>query len=255
MLDVQGEPYPKRRVEPMSGLMLLVTVAALAGAAWLRFGRSSASGAPVAVVGAEAPPLRLSDPETAEPVVLAGLNTKVVWVVFWSAGAPSGRKCLAELETASRRLRMHRRFAMVTAAVEIDDPAAVRAVVREAGFTLPTYLVGAETRRRFHAENADPPLHVLIDAGGRVLAMARDNGSTSIGRMAEHARRRLDEIDPQGETRFASGSIRRRVLSEHRSLALGASPVLAEHPTRLACHRGHPPRAGLRCTLAEPRRM
>jgi hypothetical protein len=204
VVDVTSEPYPKRRVEPMSGLMLLVTVAALAGAAWLRFGRSSASEPPAVVVSAEAPPLRLNDLETSEPVVLAGLNTKVVWVVFWSAGASSGRSCLAELETASRRLRMHRRFAMVTAAVEIDDPAAVRVAVRNADFKLPTYLAGAETRQRFHAENADPPLHVLIDAGGRVLAMARGDDPPTVGRIAEEARRRLEEIDPLGETRFAS---------------------------------------------------
>jgi peroxiredoxin len=202
-VEVKSEPYPKRRVEPMSGLMLLVTIVALAGAAWLRFGRSSVLQAPAAVIGAEAPPLRLNDLETSEPVVLAGLNTKVVWLVFWSAAAPSGRSCLAELEAASRRLRMHRRFAMVTAAVEIDDPAVVRNAVQKADFQLPTYLAGAEIRRRFRAENADPPLHVLIDAGGRVLAMARGNGSSAIGRIAEEARRRLDEIDPLGETRFA----------------------------------------------------
>ncbi len=202
-MDVQSEPYPKRRVEPLSGLMLLVTIAALAGAGWLRFGRSTTREVTAAVVGAEAPPLRLVDLETSQPVVLAGLNSKVVWVVFWSAGAPSGRSCLAELQTASRRLRMHRRFAMVTAAIEIDDPAAVRGAVREAEFQLPTYLAGAETRRRFHAENADPPLHVLIDAGGRVLAMARGDGQSAIGRIADEARRRLDEIDPLGETRFA----------------------------------------------------
>ena len=38
---------------------------------------------------------------------------------------------------------------------------------------LPAYLATPETRRRFRAEVADPPLHILIDAGGRVLAMAR----------------------------------------------------------------------------------
>jgi hypothetical protein len=134
-------------------------------------------------VGAEAPPLRLTDPETSEPIVLVGLRDKVVWVVFWSAASPSGRSSLAELETASRRLRMHRRFAAVAAAV--------------------VYLAGPETRRRFHAESADPPLHVLIDAGGRILAMARGGGQPTIGRIAELARRRLDEIDPLGETRFA----------------------------------------------------
>jgi hypothetical protein len=203
-VDVTSEPYPKRRIDAMGGLMMLVTLAALAGAAWLRYGRSSATEASIAAVGAEAPPLRLIDPETSEPVVLVGLNSKVVWVVLWSAKASSGRSCLAELEAATKRLRTHRRFAMVTAAVESDDPAAVRAAVRAAGVTLPVYLAGPETRRRFRAENADPPLHILIDAGGRVLAMAQGDGQPTIGRIAEEARRRLDELDPVGETRFAS---------------------------------------------------
>ena len=34
--------------------------------------------------------------------------------------------------------------------------------------------------------------------------MARGDGQPTIGRIAEQARRRLDELDPIGETRFAS---------------------------------------------------
>jgi hypothetical protein len=203
-VELESEPYPKRRVDAMTGLMMLATLVALASAAWMRFGRSSSPVAPDATVGAEAPALRLIDPETAEPIVLVGLNDKVVWVVFWSAASPSGRACLSEVESASRRLRMHRRFAMVAAAVELEDPAKVRAAAREAEFQRPVYLAGPETRRRFRAESADPPLHVLIDAGGRILAMARGDGQPTIGRIAEQARRRLDEIDPGGEMRFAS---------------------------------------------------
>jgi hypothetical protein len=168
---------------------------------------------------------------------------------------------------------MHRRFAMVPAAVEIDDPAAVSAAVREAHFTPPTYLVGPETRRRFHAETADPPLHVLIDVGGRVLAMIRDNGSTSIGRMAEHARRRLDEVDPQGETRFASATTHRRATEAGAGFSRegeppcepappsgsdGASPSPSD-PFRpgatLGMDRRDLPPPGPRCTLAESERM
>ena len=99
---------------------------------------------------------------------------------------------------------------MVTAAVEADDPAAVRTAVEAAGVDLPVYLAGPETRRRFHAQDADPPLHVLIDAGGRILAMARGDGRPTIDRIAEQARRRLDELDPIGETRFASATPRPR---------------------------------------------
>ena len=89
-MDVTSEPYPKRRIDSMGGLMMLVTLAALCGTAWLRLGRGSAPEATTAAIGVEAPPLRLIDPETSEPVVLVGLNSKVVWVVFWSAAAPSG---------------------------------------------------------------------------------------------------------------------------------------------------------------------
>ena len=124
-MDMTGEPYPKRRIDAMSGVLMLVTVAALAGVAWMRLGWSSTPVGSTAAVGAEAPPLRLIDLETSEPVVLVGLTSKVVWVVFWSAGSPSGQSCLTALEAATRRLRTHRRFAMVTAAVESDDPAAV----------------------------------------------------------------------------------------------------------------------------------
>ena len=85
-MDMTGEPYPKRRIDSMSGLMIMVTFAALSGTAWMRFGRGSG---PEGFDGRllEAPPLRLIDPETAEPVVLVGLNSKVVWVVFSSATA------------------------------------------------------------------------------------------------------------------------------------------------------------------------
>jgi hypothetical protein len=203
-VDLESEPYPKRRVDAMTGLMMVMTLIALTGAAWLRFGRPASAEVSSATVGAEAPPLRLTDPETSEPVVLVGLHDTVVWVVFWSAASPSGQACLAELEKASRRLRIHRRFAMIAAAIEIDDPAKVQAAAREADFKPPIYLAGPETRQRFHAQSAAPPLHVLIDAGGRVLAMARGNGEPTIGRIAEQARRRLDEIDPGGEMRFAS---------------------------------------------------
>ncbi len=93
---------------------------------------------------------------------------------------------------------------MITAAVESDDPAGVARVVADEGLKLPAYLADPETRRRFHTEGGDPPLHILIDADGRVLAMARGDGRPTIDRIAEAARRRLDELDPQGETRFVS---------------------------------------------------
>jgi hypothetical protein len=197
----------RRRVDVVTALMSVVTVAAVVGAAWLRYGPTSSREQPAAgdvSVGAEAPPLRLLDLKTSEPMVLVGLSDRVVWLVFWSAGSPSGRACLPELEAAWKKLKGHRRFALVTAAVEADDPGVVRAAIEDSGVDLPVYLASPETRRRFHAQAADPPLHVVIDAGGQVVAMARHSGPSTIDRIAKQVRRRLDELDPIGETRFAA---------------------------------------------------
>ena len=54
------------------------------------------------------------------------------------------------------------------------------------------------------APSADPPLHVLIDAAGHVIAMARGAGRPTIDRIADQAKRQLDELDPLGDTRFVS---------------------------------------------------
>lgn len=205
-MEVTGEPYPKRRVDLVTAVMMVLTLIALGGTAWLRFGRSPFSAeSSMAAVGSPAPPLRLIDRETSEPVVLVGLNRKVVWAVFWSSRSPkgTGTSCLAELQSATTGLRTHRRLAIIAAAVESDDPGAVEKAVSAGGITLPVYLASPETRRRFHAENADPPLHVLIDAGGKVLAMARGDGRQTIDRIAAIVRHRLDELDPLGGTRFA----------------------------------------------------
>jgi hypothetical protein len=201
---------PRRRIDAMSGLMSAITLAAVLGTVWVRFGPPSRE-APMVAVGRAAPPLRLLDVETSEPLVLIGLEGKVVWVVFWSAEAASGRSCLTELAAAGKRLRAHRRFALVTAAVEAGDPRRVRATVAALGVDLPVYLAGAATLRQFGAERADPPLHVLIDADGRVRAMARGAGRATIERFAAQAGRRLDELDPLGETRFADADGRRFV--------------------------------------------
>ena len=208
MDDASTDRPARRRIDVISAMMSVITVASIVGIAWLRYGptssRERASTGDVAM-DTEAPPLRLLDLKTAEPLVLFGLGDRVVWVVFWSAGAPSGRECLLELEPAWKRLRAHRRFAMVTAAVEAGEPARVRGVVEGNGIHLPVYLASPETQRLFHAQGGDLPLHVLIDAGGRVIAMARHAGRPTIDRIAEQVRRRLEELDPIGDTRFAAG--------------------------------------------------
>jgi hypothetical protein len=208
MDDVPTDKPTRRRIDVISAMMSMITVVSIMGFAWLRYGpRSASERTPVAdlAMDAEAPPLRLLDLKTSEPLVLFGLNDRVVWVVFWSAGAPSGRECLTELEPAWKRLRAHRRFAMVTAAVEANDPARVRTLVESTGVDLPVYLASLETQGRFQVQGGDPPLHVVIDAGGRVIAMARQAGRPTIERIADQVRRRLDELDPIGDSRFASG--------------------------------------------------
>ena len=91
----------------------------------------------------------------------------------------------------------------MTAAARRGKPDRVRAVIAESGVDLPVYLASPESLRRFAAENADPPLHVLIDAEGQVIAIARGAGQATLERLADQAKHRLDELDPMGNTRFA----------------------------------------------------
>ena len=214
MADAPTENPARRQVDVISVMMLLLTVAAIVGVVWLRYGPSSSSdqvqlqGSGELAMNAEAPPLHLLDLKTSEPLVLMGMNDRVVWVVFWSAAAPSGGECLMDLERVWERLKAHRRFALLAAAVEVSNPASVRGVKEGNGIHLPVYLASPETQSRFHVKGGDPPLHVVIDAGGRVIAMARQNGQQTIDRLAEQVRRRLEELDPNGEMKFAFGRSR-----------------------------------------------
>jgi hypothetical protein len=192
----------RRSVDWISALMAVVTVAALLGAAWLR-SVPTTKGRAIAV-GDHAPLLQLVDLDSSEPLVMAGLKGKVVWIVFWSAEAPGAPSTLAAIARASSRIKTHRLFSLVTAAVESGEADRVRAAVVESGVELPVYLASPESRRRFGAEKTGPPLHVLIDAEGQVVAIARGAGQATLDRLADQAKRQLDELDPQGNTRFAS---------------------------------------------------
>jgi hypothetical protein len=191
---------PRRGIDWVSGLMALVTVAAALGAARSYFGRTRDDRS--LVVGSQAPLLQLIDLETKEPLVLAGTRGKVVWIVFWSAESKSGPSSLPVIAHAWSRLKEHRRFAMAAAAVD-SEPAPVRAVIAESRLDIPVYLASPESRRRYSVEVADPPLNVLLDAEGRVVAIARGTAPQTIDRIAGQAKRMLDEIDPLGRTRFA----------------------------------------------------
>jgi hypothetical protein len=201
-MDEASEVPSKRGVDGITAVMVVVTVASLLGAVWLQTRRMPRNESPA--VGALAPPLRLLDLETSEPTVLVGLRGKVVWVVFWSADSTSGRSCLGAIESAWSTLKSQGRFAMVTAAVEANDPGRVRAAAAASGVKVPVYLASAETRRRFGALQADPPLNLLIDADGRIVTIARGTSPQTIERIAAQARRLLDELGPLENTRFAS---------------------------------------------------
>jgi hypothetical protein len=195
---------PSRRLDWVSLLMALATVAIVGWTAWLRFGPVPRPEPPA--VGSALPPLRLLDLETSEPLVLLGLKGKVAWIVFWSAGSPSGGASLSRLEGVWKRLKSHRRFTLLTAAVNSDQPERVRAALAEIHATLPAYLAGPGTRRRFGAELADPPLHILIDGEGRIAALVRRGGQETINRLAAQVQGWLEEMDPLGNTRFASAT-------------------------------------------------
>ncbi len=181
--------------------MAVVTVLLVGGACYLRFGRGVRVDPPA--VGTALPPLRLLDLQTSEPLLLLGQRGKVVWVVFWSAEATSGPAHLAALESVWKRFKGHRRFSLVTAAVESEHPERVRAALAAIHASLPAYLAAPETRRLF-AGSADPPLHVLVSPDGRIAALARGSGRETIQRLAAQVQGWLDELDPLGSTWFAA---------------------------------------------------
>jgi hypothetical protein len=206
-MDVATEIRSRRRIEPMSALMLAMTAAALLGAAWLRFGLPATPEPPR--IGGMAPPVHVLDLNASENMVLAGLHGKVVWLVFWSASSESGPASLPMLEDVWNRLKTHQRFALVAAAIDADHPERVRELTGANQFNLPVYLASPETHLRYDAAPADPPFHVLIDASGHIIAVARGAGRSTIERIADQAKRQLDELDPLGNTRFASAASRR----------------------------------------------
>ena len=193
---------PSRPFDWVSLLMALVTILVVGAAAWLRFAPRSSIEPPA--VGSMLPPLRLLDLQSSEPLVLLGLKGRIVWVVFWSPDTQTGRQVLPQLEKAWRRLRPHGRFSMVAAAVDSAPSQRVREAIAEIHATLPVYLATPETRRRFGVQDADPPLHLLIDERGQIAALARGAGQATIDRLASQARAWLDELDPMRNTRFAS---------------------------------------------------
>jgi hypothetical protein len=228
-MDEPIEISPRRRIDGITAIMLGVTAVSLLGAAWLRIRRPPENEPPS--VGDLAPALRLVDIESSEPLILIGLRGKIVWVVFWSADTPSSRSSLVPVEWAWSQLKARRRFTLAAAAVAADNPARVREVVAESGVTLPVYLASAETHRAYGALQADPPLHVLIDAEGRIAAVARGAGAQTIERITEQAKTLLEALDPAGEPRFASTlAIGAGTRNDSRGAATDRARVGMERP-------------------------
>jgi hypothetical protein len=201
-MDAATQQPKRRSTDWTASVMAIVTVVCLVGAGWLRFQRTRAPELPA--VGSPVPALELIDLETSEALVLLGQKGKVVWVVFWSADAPSGPAMLKELARVWPKLRPHRRFTLAAAAIDTDHPERVRAAAAEGGPEIPVYLATAAARRRFGVGGADPPVHLLIGPDARVTAMARGDSRQTIERIAEQAKAQIDQLDPAGETRFAS---------------------------------------------------
>ncbi len=192
---------PSRRIDWLSVLLAAVTLVLVGGTAWLRFGPPSRP-EPLAV-GQSLPPLRLQDLETAEPRLVLGSKGKVTWIVFWSADSPSGSSALANFESAWKRLKLHGRLTMVSAAINSEQPERVRSTLAEVHATVPSYIAGRETLKRFGVGLADPPLHLLVDGEGKIAALVRGGSQEIINRLASQVLRWLEEIDPLGSTRFA----------------------------------------------------
>lgn len=195
------ETETPRRIDWMSAAMGLATSLALAGAAWLRLAPPPLPEPPV--VGAPAPPLRLLDPATSEPLILFGLKGKVVWLTFWSAEGRSARADLAALDKVWARLKARPKFAMAAVAIDAETPDRVRAALAATKVNLPVYLAPAETRRKFGATGPRVPFHILIDESGHVGAIARGDTPGILDRLAHQAEKWLDELEPLGPTRFA----------------------------------------------------
>lgn len=198
-MDEPPAPGPRRKFDWLSAVMALVASVALGWAAWLRFAPAP-RGAPPAV-GAMAPPLRLLDLQQGQPLVLAGLRGRVVWVTFWSVNSSTAKHDLWALEAAWQQLKPWRQFALVAAAVDVREPARVRAMLQQAGTTLPAYLASPDTAHAFGA--GGQPLHVLLDEAGRVVAVARGSDAGTVDRLIRQAEARLELIEPRQRGRFA----------------------------------------------------
>jgi len=204
--SLPNEHAPARSLDRPSVVLGLITLALVSATAWLRLGPGLWPVPPT--LGSHLPPTRLGRLQDDEELLLLGLEGRVTWLVFLSAESAEGRAVLPRLESAWKRLKSSRRFAMVAAAVEQDVPGRLRTALaeyRDEG-RLPLYLAGRDVRRTFGVDGAEAPWHFLVDPEGRIAAIARGSGAETIDRLAKQAGGWLESMEPLEAPRFASAS-------------------------------------------------
>ncbi|WP_165072531.1 thioredoxin domain-containing protein [Paludisphaera rhizosphaerae] len=184
----------------VSLVLTALTIALVAGAAWLRFGPGFFP-RPIRV-GEPMPPTRLNRLNDADSRLLLGVEGRVLWLVFVSTEGDGPVPVLPELETAWKRLRSNRRFGMAVAAVDSSGPDRARQALATYKGELPLYVAGRDAPRSFGVDPGGGPWHFLIDPHGRVAAVARGSGAETINRLSKMASSWLDAMAPAADLRF-----------------------------------------------------
>ena len=177
-----------------------VAIVLVAAACWLRFGPGLFA-RPIQM-GSPMPPTRLESLHATGSRLLLGVEGQVLWLVLLTTDSPEASPLLPELEPVWRRLRTGGRFALAVAAVAPDAPDQARAALEGYRDTLPLYLAGREVPRSFGIDPEGEPWHFLIDARGRVAAMARGSNPTTVDRLARMVDDWIDDLAPASEIRF-----------------------------------------------------
>ena len=195
------EPEPRR--DRPSVLLGLLTIALVTATLWLRFGPGLWP--PPPKVGSPFPPTRLERLQSTEQLLLLGVEGRVTWLIFLSADSEEGLAVLPRLEAVWKKLKPTKRFSLVVAAIEQDDPSRLQAALAEyqGERRLPLYLAGPDARRVFGVDGADPPWHFLVDPDGRIATIARGSGKEMIDRLTKQSKNWLEAMEPLDEAHFA----------------------------------------------------
>ena len=202
MSATDSTPAKAANIDWISALLALAAslLIAVSGYGWLMGSSNGETKPERPSVASIPPPLRLIDPITGEPVVLIGLQGKVVWVSFISAASKNAQADYDALSKVWKGLHLHRKFAMAVVASPSEDRAAIKGLIRAASEKLPTYIAAKETAAAYGVNASNLPFHLVLDPSGKVGAIG---GEGMIDRLAKDATQWLEEIEPSGWTRFA----------------------------------------------------